>query len=113
MTEVPFFSSAWHAFKNGFVLNRGSDDVRWRGRVGLCGVDYTENGVIIRLRAAAGKDNFLRSSADECSDLFPRGLHGGTRALAVCVNRRRVTKIAREKGSMASSTSASTGVVAL
>ncbi len=59
---------------------------------------HAEDGVIVRLSAPAGEDDFLGAGVDEGGNLFARGLDGGSGALAEGVDRRGVAEFTREEG---------------
>ena len=93
--------------QNGFVFN-GGGDCMWSGMGGgrthsqdwLCHkrAEDAEDGVIVGFGAAAGEDDFLRLSADECSHLFAGGFDGGAGALAGRVDRGGVGEVGGEIG---------------
>src|SRR5215831_10584231 len=88
--------------EDGFVLYKGSDDVRperARGDKGSRGSkDDAEDGVIVGFGAAAGEENLLGSSANELGNLLARGLDGSTGVLAEGVDGRGVAEFGREVG---------------
>ena len=56
------------------------------------GIERAEDGVIVGFGAAAGKENFLGASVNECSDLFTRDFDGGAGFLPDSVNGGSVTE---------------------
>ena len=70
------------------VVNRPSDKC----------IHGSKNSVIVGFSAAAGKDDFLRPGADQCSDLFAGGFDGGASVLAGGVDGRGVSELGGEIG---------------
>src|SRR4029077_647923 len=66
-----------------------------RGPTHECG-NGAKDRVVVGFRSAAGKDNFLRTRADQLRDLLARCFHRGTRSLAEGVNRSSVSKFSGE-----------------
>ena len=77
------------------MFNIGGDDV-------LCGAgsgaDDSEDGVIVGFCAAAGKDDFLRASAEKRGDLIAGSFDGGAGALADSVDGGGVAEVGGEIG---------------
>jgi len=88
--------------EDGFVLYKGSDDVRperARGdRGGRGSQDDAKDGVIVGFGAATGEENLLGSSANELGNLLARGLDGSTGVLAEGVDGGGVAEFGREVG---------------
>src|ERR1700732_4713474 len=57
-----------------------------------------KNGVVIRLRAPTGENDFLRPCADQRRDLLARGFNASPSSLSEGVNRGSVPKFPRKKG---------------
>src|SRR5215469_15584583 len=88
--------------EDGFVLYKGSDDVRTeraRGDQGARGSkDDAEDSVIVGFRAAAGEENLLGPSANERGNLLARSLDGSAGVLAKRVDGGGVAEFDREIG---------------
>jgi hypothetical protein len=74
---------------------------------------YTENGVVIGFGAAAGEDNFLGARAEQRCDRFAGRFNRGAAFWPNVWIEAALPNSAEKYGSIASSTSGSTGVVAL
>ncbi len=81
--------------EDGFVFDGSGNHMLFTAASRL---NDSENGVVVRLCAAAGENDFLGAGADEGGNLLTGGLHGGAGALAGSVDGGSVGKFAGEIG---------------
>ena len=86
----PALPQSFDGMQHRVVLHRAGDDM-------IPGLHRTEDGQVVALRPAAGKDNFRRAAAEQPGNAGPRLFHCGTRVLPFLVDRRSVAELLQQK----------------